>query len=502
MNSFDVVVAHEASYGIGKDGQIPWKGYVPDDVAFFRKLTTSTVDPHKKNVVVMGRKTWFSLPKTRRPLPNRLNVVLSRTLKSVNDLMQDCSLEILGTTTYQTPLLFSSFENCVTYFTRLYSTASAYEKMYVIGGEELYTRALKHPACRNVYVTHIKFGWECDAFFPRDLLKQQRFIHCPEVVVQRNTMRVLTDVQLEFHKYTREANAEETYLELLRSMLQEHARNSQRLSRSLVRQDRTGTGTISTFGKYMRIDLRNSFPLLTTKKMFWKGVVEELLWFIRGDTNAQHLADSGVHIWDANGSKEFLRKRGLGHYAQGQLGPVYGFQWRHYGAQYRSCFDSYRGQGIDQLRRVIETLKSNPTDRRMIVTAWNPCDLDKMALPPCHVLFQFYVNDEQELCCALTQRSCDMGLGVPFNIASYSLLTCMVAHVTGLKRGEFVYFMGDTHIYTNHVAALEEQLTRHPLPPPTLSLNNEIKDIDDFTAKDIVLHDYQSHPGIKMMMAL
>ncbi|EGD77990.1 thymidylate synthase [Salpingoeca rosetta] len=268
-----------------------------------------------------------------------------------------------------------------------------------------------------------------------------------------------------------------------------------------TRSDRTGTGTISLFGAQMRFSLREGFPLLTTKRVFWRGVLEELLWFIAGDTNANHLAEKKVHIWDANGSKEFLEQRGLGHREEGDLGPVYGFQWRHFGAQYTDMHADYQGKGVDQIANVIEQIKTNPDSRRIIMSAWNPVDLPHMALPPCHVLAQFYVQDG-ELSCQLYQRSADMGLGVPFNIASYSLLTVMIAHVCGLRPGDFVHTIGDAHVYSNHVDALKEQLTREPRPFPTLNIKRDVTSIDDFKAEDFELVGYKPHGKIAMKMAV
>lgn len=227
-----------------------------------------------------------------------------------------------------------------------------------------------------------------------------------------------------------------------------------------TRSDRTGVGTVSIFGAQMRFNLRDDiFPLLTTKRVFWRAVVEELLWFIKGSTNAKELQDKKVHIWDGNSTREFLDKLGLTEREEGDLGPVYGFQWRHFGAEYKTCHDDYTCQGIDQLNDVIKRIRTNPNDRRIIMSAWNVSDLKIMALPPCHCLVQFYVADG-ELSCQLYQRSADMGLGVPFNIASYALLTCMIAHVTGLKTGDFVHTLGDAHVYLNHVEPLKEQVSR------------------------------------------
>lgn len=267
------------------------------------------------------------------------------------------------------------------------------------------------------------------------------------------------------------------------------------------KNDRTGVGTLSVFGTQSRYNLKNEFPLLTTKKMFWKGIVEELLWFIKGSTDSSVLSNRGVRIWDANGSRQFLDGLGFHDRKEGDLGPVYGFQWRHYGARYVDKDTDYSGQGVDQLCSVINKIKETPDDRRMIMCAWNPVDIPNMALPPCHVLSQFYVS-EGYLSCQLYQRSGDMGLGVPFNIASYSLLTYMIAHVTGLKPGEFIHTVGDAHIYLNHVEPLKLQIQRTPRAPPKLKINREVSDIDDFKIEDFILEGYYPYPAIKMDMAV
>lgn len=262
-----------------------------------------------------------------------------------------------------------------------------------------------------------------------------------------------------------------------------------------------GVGTISIFGAQMRFSLRNQFPLLTTKRVFWRGVAEELLWFIQGSTDAKVLQAKNIKIWDGNSTREFLDAHGFHEHEVGDLGPVYGFQWRHFGAEYKSCNDDYTKQGIDQLKDVIQRIKSNPNDRRIIMTAWNPIDIPKMALPPCHCLVQFYVADG-ELSCQLYQRSADMGLGVPFNIASYALLTYMIAHVTNLKPGDFVHTFGDAHVYLNHVEPLKEQLQRTPRPFPQLRFKRQVTDIDDFRFEDFEIVGYDPYPTIKMDMAV
>jgi thymidylate synthase len=240
--------------------------------------------------------------------------------------------------------------------------------------------------------------------------------------------------------------------------------------------DRTGTGTISVFGYQMRFNLEEGFPLLTTKKLHLKSIIHELLWFISGDTNIKYLNDKGVKIWNEWADKD------------GNLGPVYGYQWR--------SWPTSDGKKVDQLEKVISSIKKSPDSRRHIVNAWNVGDLDKMALPPCHILFQFYVAGGR-LSCQLYQRSADIFIGVPFNIASYALLTLMVAQVTGLKPGDFVHTLGDAHIYLNHTDQVKIQLTREPYKLPGMKINPEVKDIFRFRYEDFTLMDYISHPNIK-----
>lgn len=274
------------------------------------------------------------------------------------------------------------------------------------------------------------------------------------------------------------------------------------LENGISKDDRTGVGTLSIFSYNMTFNLRESFPLLTTKKVYWKGVVEELLWFISGSTNSNILKEKGVKIWEGNSSREFLDSRGLSHYDQGDIGAGYGFQWRHFGAKYTNMYDNYEGKGIDQLKDVIYKIKNTPDDRRIIMSAWNPTDLDKMALPPCHIFVQFWVDtNKKELHSQMYQRSCDVGLGVPFNIASYSLLTCIIAKLCDLTPGDFHYCMGDTHIYKNHIDAMKLQITRDPYDFPKINIK-AITDIDNITADDIELIDYKYYENIKMNMAV
>ncbi len=258
------------------------------------------------------------------------------------------------------------------------------------------------------------------------------------------------------------------YLDLLRDIMEN----------GVDKMDRTGVGTRSVFGRQMRFDLSKGFPLVTTKKVHLKSIIYELLWFLKGETNVKYLQDNGVRIWNEWADEN------------GELGPVYGSQWRN-----------WNGEGIDQIAEVIKTLKTKPNDRRMIVSAWNVGKIPQMHLPPCHMMFQFYVANNK-LSCMLYQRSCDMFLGVPFNIASYALLTMMIAQVCELELGEFVHTLGDTHIYHNHFEQVKEQLSHTPYPLPQMKINPNVKDINDFKYEDFELVNYQSYDTIKAKVAV
>jgi len=478
---------------------------------YFKTLTSQTRDSQRQNAVIMGRKTWESIPAKFRPLKDRINIVLSRRAGNAeNDSRQvnaaqednavpdfkgasvacnlDSALELLQSDTYQNKV----------------------ESVFIIGGGQVYREAIANPKCHAVHITRIDRDIECDTFFPE--IDSTRFklwsasAPMEEEGVSYSFLCYTSSIpspggspgqspqgRAEFVLPPAMASRHEEYqyLELVDRIIRT----------GVYRPDRTGTGTYSLFGTTSRYSLRESFPLLTTKRVFWRGVVEELLWFVRGSTNAKLLQDKGVHIWDGNSSREYLDSIGLTDREEGDLGPVYGFQWRHFGAQYQDMHTDYTGQGVDQLAELIQRIKSNPNDRRIIMSAWNPAALKDMALPPCHMFCQFYVANG-ELSCLMYQRSCDVGLGVPFNIASYSLLTCMVAQVCGLHPGEFVHVMGDTHVYANHVEPLKEQLKNAPRHFPTLRINPDKKEIDAFVFEDFELIGYNPHKKIEMKMAV
>jgi thymidylate synthase len=281
--------------------------------------------------------------------------------------------------------------------------------------------------------------------------------------------------------------SERSYLDLLQTVL----------TRGRERKDRTGVGTLGLFGAQLRFDLRERFPLLTTKKVHLKSIIHELLWFVSGSTQVQPLRDAGVSIWDEWATPEQCAKFGR---QPGDLGPVYGHQWRNFGAT-RKPDGSYERDGVDQLAAIVRDIRETPHSRRLLVTGWNPEEATQVALPPCHTLFQFHVQDD-EVSCHLYQRSADLFLGVPFNIASYALLTMMVAQATGKKPGDFVHSFGDVHLYANHLEQAREQLGRTPRPLPVMKLNPERRDLFAFRYEDFTLEGYEPHPAIKAPVAV
>jgi len=504
-----VVAATVPDFGIGLKGSIPWR--VSEDLKFFKETTSSTTDETKQNAVIMGRKTWESIPNKYRPLPKRLNIVLTRNTQS--NLAK--SIQSMDST-----MVSHSFEHAMDCLSWP-PYAESIESVYVIGGAEIYNLCLSkyRHLIDHVYLTHIFLSDEtkCDRFLelnPDDFesvtmsnKEQSKANESASYQMVKLTPKKMENEQNETNtddvkqKETEENREEEVvdkdheeyqYLNLIEKILTE----------GVKRGDRTGTGTLSVFGAQMRYSLKDGvFPMLTTKRVFWRGVAEELLWFVKGSTSAKELQAKNIKIWDGNSTREFLDGRGLTHHEEGDLGPVYGFQWRHFGATYKTMHDNYDGLGVDQLMKCIDQIKNNPNSRRIVMTAWNPSDLDKMALPPCHMFVQFYVANGQ-LSCQMYQRSADMGLGVPFNIASYALLTRLMAQVCGLEAGEFVHVIGDAHVYLNHVEPLKEQLKRTPRKFPVLKINPNKMDIDGFEYKDFKVEGYKPHKTIKMKMAV
>ena len=447
---FNIIVAYSVpGNGIGYRGDLPWSR-LKADMMYFRKLTTG-------HVVIMGRKTFESMQST--PLPGRRNIVVSNTLSPIVDVEVTSSLD-----------------------SALQLAKSSCTDVFVIGGERMYEEALRRSDLGTIYATELFGNYRHDTCFPKvDTISLFR----GDILTEEDTRYRFT-TQILHHKIS----PEKQYQDLMQRILTD----------AHPKIDRTGIGTLSLFGERIEFNLRqNTLPLLTTKRVFWRGVVEELLWFLRGDTDAGILQAKKVHIWDGNSTRDFLDSRGLHAMEEGDLGPIYGFQWRHFGADYQTKDNDYTKQGIDQLKYVENLIENNPNSRRIIMSAWNPTALNAMALPPCHVMCQFFVQDNY-LSCQMYQRSADVFLGLPFNIASYALLTHILAERNGLKASKLVIVIGDAHIYNNHVDQVLEQITRNPKPFPTLEITRSPDEWDDYTINDFKVIDYNPMKSIKAPM--
>lgn len=442
-----IVAVCKKNNGIGFENKIPW--YLKEELQYFKNVTTSG----KSNVIIMGRNTWESLPK--KPLPNRINVVITS---------KDLSNEVIT---------FSSLEEAYNYYKQ-------HDNIMVIGGERLYQEALQHPNLNKVYITEIYKEFQCDKFFPK-LESNLKLIELSNFK-QENGIFYRNKVYSKFGKEI--VNQEETkYLELLKNIL----KNGERVqSRNAI--------TYRIFSNVLTYDLSDTFPILTTKRVYWKGILEEMLWFISGSTNANQLSDKKVKIWEPNSSREFLDSRGLKHYEIGDIGPTYGFNFRNFGAEYKGMNHKYNG--FDQINFLINEIKTNPTSRRLIIDLWNPCDFDKTALPPCVFMYQFFVS-QGKLSCQLYQRSADSFPANHWNTTSCSLFIHMIAHVCGLKPDKLIHITGDTHIYEEHLEQVKEQLERTPKPFPKLNIKRKVENIEDFTSEDFELIDYTPEKTIK-----
>lgn len=464
---FQLVASVTPSGGIGVGGDLLF--HSKPDLKFFRQYTEGAV-------VIMGRTTWEGLPPQNKPLKNRTNVVITSHPEELDD--------------YVPVYPFRTLEEALIYFQH------SGRHLIVIGGEQLYRYAIRLPQCAAVILNRWSVDRpDADRFFPK-LDSHGSFICQTAAAVEDTTLGISFTTEYWYKSKElfddTEKSEEWQYLDLVQKILRE----------GNPKMDRTSTGVWSIFGAQSRYSLRDdAFPLLTTKTTWFKGVWLELLWFIQGCTDAKVLSQQGVHIWDENGSRKTLDALGFQDRKEGDLGPVYGFQWRHFGAEYRGADKSYEGEGVDQLREVIRQIKEEPTSRRIVMSAWNPKSIPDMALPPCHIMCQFYVANG-ELSCQLYQRSCDIGLGVPFNIASYSLLTILLAKTCGLKPGEFIHSMGDVHVYRNHAEPLHLQLQRLPRKFPKLWINPDVTELFDYTKDDVRLIDYHPHKKIHMPLAV
>ena len=475
---------------------------IKDDIKHFKKTTTQEYIKDQKNIVIMGYNTWLSIPEDYKPLKNRINIVISKN--HFNELKED----------KREFLVYKDFKTCYDFLSTEEFKGNMLGKKFIIGGSQLYNYVYEnyYEQIDIIYETNINcslpqidykpfselnFTISTDKYFKK---LTSRYIDSEEIkpnslfeeYIEWHTLKIptLSYHGVNFNIYQKELNInkdENQYLELMKDILYKNNIKDSRNSK-----------VISQFGEKMKFDLRKGFPLLTTKRMPFKTILRELLWFISGCTDNDILNKNKVHIWDQNGSKEFLESRGLP-YEENDLGPVYGFQWRHFGAKYFDRYSDYTGKGEDQLQNVINLIKTDPTSRRIILSAWNASDLDKMALPPCHVMVQFSI-DKEFIDAQLYQRSGDMFLGVPFNIASYALLLHIVGSITDYKPRYLHHVLGDSHIYFNHIDSIGEQIFRIPLEFPKLLLKEKITDIDNIDENNFVLKGYNHYPTIKADM--
>lgn len=467
LTTFDIIVTVDRNYHIVNNGYS----------FFYMKKST-----YIKEVIIMDKST-YNIILSKYNIPNDKKIVVLDDAFLIN-----------------VPRVYNG-DHIIEYMPTLLSVLKTEDldgyNVYIMGGENLYHEALSKFSylCKTVYINKLNGERKSNQIFPQRLL-----LSLPHNVSIVNMKK--------WTLYTFKLNIshqEDKYLSLMGKIMK----------KGEVRKDRTGVGTKSLFGVRMKFDLSKEFPLFTTKRVPLQMILKELLFFISGKTDTKILEKHNVNIWKDNTStlkeraalqsKEFLTKRGL-KYEEGDYGPSYGFQWRHSGAKYdeKSRDKDYTGKGVDQLTKLIDQIKNNPYSRRHILTAWNPLQLGEMALSPCHAWCQFYVSEDKRLDCQLYQRSGDMFLGVPFNVASYSALTYIIAYLTGLKPGKLIHIIGDAHIYLNHQKQVKEQLSRTPMPLPKLEIvkKDTIKTIDDFKLDNFMIEEYNSWPSIKAKMAI
>ena len=460
MSMESVIVCYDDHYGIGLNGTIPWKSSA--DLKRFSALTTL----FDNSALIMGYGTWMSLPK--KPLKNRLNVVITRSHST------EVILPAMSFSSISDALKYCREKNCC---------------IYIIGGQSILEEYLKNNVPQHLYLTYIHGNWNCDRVFPNDLVNYRLYD-------KETTSCSENGINLDFFTYRLAGNVEEcNYLSLMRKVLAEGQHTT----------DRTGIGTYSVFAPSLKFNLTDyQMPVLTTKKVAFKTLAKELLWFISGSTDTKILEQQNVFIWKENTTESFLKSRNLP-YDEGDMGPGYGFQWRHAGAEYTNMHADYTGQGTDQLKELINTIQTDPHSRRILMSSWNVQNLKMMALPPCHILYQVYCNSERgTLSAQMYQRSADSFLGVPFNIASYALLTHIIAEICGLKAEQLTLVFGDYHIYNNHIDQVKEQLLRRPYRFPQLKFTRDLKNvpIESVNLSDFELINYTSHPPIKADMAV
>lgn len=467
--NYNIVICTDKKGGISKNGIIPWK--YEEDSNYFRDIITRKYN-NNKNVIVMGRKTYEQMGLVK----NHINIIISNTIIEINGAY-----------------IFNNINNCINWISE-----NKYTNIYICGGKNIYDYFLKLDNIK-LYWTYIDYDYECDNFIDIKLLEDICINNIKNEYICSDKKNNINNV-LTFYKTNNIINHEENnYLTIMKNII----------TNGSLTSGRNGY-TYSLFGEILKFKL-SSYPLLTTKKVFFKGVFEELMFFIRGQTNSKILSDKGVKIWEKNTTPEFLNSCNLD-YEQYDMGPMYGFQWRHFNAEYNGINYNYDNKGFDQLKYILSELKNNPSSRRILMTTYNPQFANKGVLFPCHgISIQFNttkINDTYYLNISQNQRSCDYFLGVPFNIASYALLNYMICHILNndddckykFCPGELTMFLGDYHLYESHLLQAKRQTLRSPYIFPKLQFNKNIKNIEDFELEDVELLFYDSYPNIQAEM--
>ena len=448
-----IIVAVDLKYGYSKNGTIPWN--IPEDMKFFYDIIT-----HKRTALIMGTNTYNTMPKT----------------------IKNCTMVVVSSKNSKCSSLLMALDN-------IYNMDDKFEHIFILGGRRLYTESLRRNIIDYIYLTYIKHDYKCDKFFPKQLIDNKFTIRGHNICKYYDGIQHVNIDQLLLYNNYPKITSECSYLGLLNLILNKKKRVT-----------RNGL-TKSVFGKILNFDLEKGFPLLTTKKMFFRGIVEELLMFLRGDTNTNILSNNGINIWKKNTSRKFLDSVNLQHYKEGDMGNMYGFQWRHFGVDYKNMNINYKGLGFDQLMYVINLIKKDPNSRRIIMTTFDAGQSNKGCLYPCHGLItQFYIRDKTYIDCCVYMRSQDIFLGTPFNIASYALLMHIIGNICNYKPGKLTIYMGDVHLYYEHINAANIQLKRKVLYFPTLTILKNITKIKDIKYTDFKLNNYNCYSKISVKM--
>lgn len=478
----NIIYSETLDHVIGINNQLYC--HISDDLKNFKKVTSLKND--KKNLLIMGYNTYTSLPRSLNDENREMIVISNRHYDDVNK---------------ENIHVYHNLEECFKSIEEF-----EYHRIFAIGGAHIYSHIIAkyrdnidliyqtqiHENVDDDLISHFDEGAIlspiCISNETYDMIKTETFEKVGKIFTKEGYSEKTIKYTFNVYQNKKLINKEENqYLKILKDIIEENN----------YQEGRNGS-VIKSFGQRMVFDLRNGFPLLTTKKMPWKTVLRELIWFINGSTDNRKLQEKNVHIWDLNASKSFLETRGL-EYEEGDLGPIYGFQWRHFGAEYIDHETDYSGHGVDQLQWIIDEIKINPSSRRLIMSAWNPMDLDKMALPPCHLMIQFSIDGEY-IDAQMYQRSGDMFLGVPFNISSYSFLLCIIGKLTGYIPRRFYHILGDSHIYSGHEEYVKKQLERIPFKFPKCEIIRNIDDINDINEEDFKITEYKCENRITAPM--